>query len=454
MRQVHSSRFTVHGYLTSLRALTFVSLSVTKNLTFARCKTNNKSSRNHASVNRQPLAPRSLGEAGSTVNHSGQVLIIALIILTVVAILTASLFDRTSNLIRFGAGSVTREQANSLAEAGIERALWQLNQTAGSYTGETNTTLGSTGTFTVTVANKSQNIKTITATGFVPNATNPRSKRKIKMDVAIDTTTIAFNYAVQVGTGGVDMSNSATIKGNVYSNKTGVSIQGANSSKIEGDAFTVGTISTPDPTVTGTKHENQDPSEMPTIDYQYWKDAASVGDVVTCSPTCTISSNTTIGPIKYDGNLEVTNNALVTITGPVYITGNFAMSQGLTKIKVDNAQGSNGTVLLADGTINLTQGGTFEPTNANPKGYLLVATTSTSTSAMSISQAGQTALFYALEGTTTLSQTAQVTALVAKGLTMTQSSELQYEQGLASATFTTGPGASWQPVKGTYKYSN
>ncbi len=388
-----------------------------------------------------------------TSNFSGQILVVAVIFLAIAAILAASLFDRTASFLRFGSRSITAEQANSLAEAGLERALWQLNKTAGTYTGESNTQLGNIGTFTVAVVDKSPRTKTITATGYVPNSTNPTSKRKIKVDIAIDNSIISFNYGVQVGAGGLTMANTSTVNGNVYSNKTGVSIQGSQSSRIVGDAFAVGTISSPDPEVTGTKHENQSAADMPVVDYEYWKGRAALGGEQTCSPTCTISSNTTIGPKKYIGNLKVTNNAQVTIAGAVHITGTFSMSQGLTQIKVSDILGSNGTVLLAEGDIDLTQGGTFEPNNANPKGYLLVATTSTTATAMSISQAGQTALFYALEGTASLTQSAEVTALVANGLDMSQSATLTYETGLASASFTSGPGGSWQPIKGTYKYS-
>lgn len=394
-------------------------------------------------------------------SSSGQILIIALVFLAVVAILAASLFDRTATFLRFGSRSITAEQANSLAEAGIDKALWRLNNTAGTYTGEVDTALGTIGTFTVTVVDKSVRTKTITSTGYVPNATNPTSKRKITLDVAIDNSIISFNYGVQVGTGGLTMANTAKVNGNVYSNKTGVSIEGANSSEIIGDAFAVGTISSPAPKVTKTRYENQPASEMPTVDYEYWKTKAALGEEETCSPTCTISSDTTIGPKKYIGNLEVINNAQVTIAGAVWIAkdgsgngGTFSMSQGLTKIKVSDLLGSNGTVLLAEGDIDLTQGGTFAPNDLSPKGYLLVATTSTSATALSISQAGQTALFYALEGTANLSQSASVTALVAKGLSMTQTASLTYETGLASASFTSGPGGSWQPIKGTYKYSD
>jgi len=383
---------------------------------------------------------------------NGQILVIALVFLTVIAILSASLFTRTANFVSFGSRSIGKEQANSLAEAGLEKAFWQLNQTAGSYTGEANTTLGTVGTFTTTIQNKSGNLKTITATGYVPNATKPKSKRVIKVDVGIDNTIIAFNYAVQVGTGGVTMSNNSTVNGSVYSNKTGVSITGSNGARITGDAFAVGTITSPNPVVNGTKNQNQTPSVMPTLDYQEWKDAATAGGTTTCSPTCSIGTSS-IGPRKYQGNLTVTNGAIITLNGPVYVTGNVIISNN-GKVNLSNTFGSNGTIFVTDGTVLVSNNGGFNPNTANPKGYILVATTSTSASAMSVSNNGANATFYALEGDASLSNNASVTALVADSLTMGNNATLNYDSGLASSSFSSGPGGSWQPIKGTYKYSN
>ncbi len=391
----------------------------------------------------------------------GQILVIAIIFLAVVMVLSASLFQRVAGFLRFGANTTLREQATVAAEAGVERALWQLNQTAGGYSGETNTAIGSTATFTVTITNKASSLKTITSTGYIPDGTNPKAKRTIKVDALISAESISFRYAVQVGTGGITMSNSATVNGSVYSNKPDgatKSIQGYNSSVITGDAWAVGTISTPDPWVQGVKHENQPASQMPTIDYQYWKDTAAAGGTTDCSVTptaCNLSGlgSATIGPQKYLGNLTISNSRIVTMQGPVYVTGNFSISNS-AQLNLDNSFGSAGTVLIVDGTINVSNTGLFNPTNANPKGYILVVSTSTAPNAVAISNQGATAVFYALEGGAQLANTAQVSALVANTLTMQNSATLNYDSGLASAQFSSGPGGSWQIKKGTYRFTS
>lgn len=391
-------------------------------------------------------------------NKNGQIIIVGIIFLAVVLVLASSLFNRVSNFMNFSAASIVNEQATNLAEAGIDHTLWQLNKTAGAYTPPaTETPVGTTGTFLVSITNKGSNLKTITATGFVPSSTNPKSKRTIKVDAAIDSTQISFRYAVQVGIGGVNMQNSSIINGSVY---TLGNIVGSGSSIINGDAFAVGTISSPDPTILKPPpHPNQsNPPDMPTLgncDYQCWKDAATAGGVTDCSGTCSFSSGTpNLGPRKYIGNLTLQNTAAAVMNDPIYVTGNVTV-QNSASLKLNNSFGSNGSVLITDGKVSTQNSGSFIPTNANPKGYILVVTTSTLNDAISVQNSGVNAIFYALAGGANLANTAQVTALVANSLEMENSATLDYDQGLANANFTSGPGASWIMKKGTYKnYQN
>src|SRR3990172_3812252 len=118
---------------------------------------------------------RSMTRDHLLVKVRGQILIIAIIFLAVVLILSATLFAKVGNFLQFGSISIAREQATALAEAGVDRAVWRLNKTAGAYTGETNTALGTQGMFTVTIQTVSSNLKKITSTGYYPNATNPKS---------------------------------------------------------------------------------------------------------------------------------------------------------------------------------------------------------------------------------------------------------------------------------------
>src|SRR3990167_6927847 len=273
-------------------------------------------------------------------NKSGMIMIFALIIFAVVLILAASLFDLTSKFIGFFGRTVLQEQATQLAEGGVDYALQKLNDTAGTYLSQpdsTDTRTLETGQVVIKIDTKSQNLKTITATGYVPNTSSPKAKRTVKVDAYIGTQQISFRYAVQIGDGGIDMSGNSKITGSADDSKmatayTNGNITGSNPSTINGDAFAVGTISFPDPEVTGKSCAGQfpsdpeclgpvNPSQMPTVD-ETERDWLATADANPISCPCTISSDTTIGPGKYDGDLTIEQNAVVTIDGPIHVTGN------------------------------------------------------------------------------------------------------------------------------------
>ncbi len=399
----------------------------------------------------------------SSKNQNGQVLIIAIIFMAVILILSAAMLSKVGNYLRFGANSVQGEQAIELAEAGVDNTIWQLNKNGGicpaACTNETQ--LGAIGTFKVTVVDNSLTLKTVTSTGYVPNSTNPKKKRTIKVQVQVDNTQIAFHYAAQTGDGGLYMSNSAYIDGSVYSNGNIYWGGTGNSMIINGAAYAAGpTIQSPPITVNDPPpHPNASPQPLPTVDYAHWEEeSVKTNDIVTCSPTCVINSSQSIGPRKYVGDVTIQSNVTITVTGPIWVTGNFAIGTGNATVKPDPGFGSNGVVLLvgdpanpSSGKVSYTQGGTFETTGANPPGYILVVARSKADDAITIAQSGATAIFYALDGGATLTQSASVAALASKKVIMTQTASLHFITGLGSTSFSSGPGGAWVIKKGTYK---
>src|SRR3989338_8158736 len=189
-------------------------------------------------INKMKKLPRKL---------KGESLLIGIILLTVLLILAAALFSRVAGFLRFGSNTILREQALYLAEAGLEKAIWQLNETAGNYTGETNTFLpgqpDNLGQFTVSVTTINPALKTITSTGCVPKCASPLAKVTVKSDAKIGSTTIAFSYAAQTGDGGITMYQNSEIDGTAYSNGNISKGIGSGGQVIEGDARAVGTIS-------------------------------------------------------------------------------------------------------------------------------------------------------------------------------------------------------------------
>lgn len=168
-------------------------------------------------------------------NQSGQILSILMVALSIIltgALITVAgsrLFYETSKYAIFS------EAALNLAEAGIDKALASLNKSADSYLGEGETFLGD-GSYSVSVTAKDASTKIITSTGYIPNKTNPKAKRTVKIQMS-QGVGVAFVYGVQVGEGGLELGNSNTVTGSVYSNGN---ILAGNSNIISGDAWVAG----------------------------------------------------------------------------------------------------------------------------------------------------------------------------------------------------------------------
>lgn len=163
-------------------------------------------------------------------NEQGALLIIGIVVMAVLMTLSGSVWANTMVQVKASRQSVARAQVLHIAEAGLDKAVYEMNQSS-SFSGESNITVGP-GTYTTTVSNIDSTNKQITSTAYVPNSTNPTSQITVKMKVGIDTTVISFRYGVQAGAGGFVMNGGSTINGSVYSNAsisatTGVHITGS-----------------------------------------------------------------------------------------------------------------------------------------------------------------------------------------------------------------------------------
>lgn len=157
-------------------------------------------------------------------------IILSLLIVNSVLIIGSSLTYNQS--ARYSLQDV---QAINIAEAGLDKAVTALNKTAGSYSGESETSLGN-GVYDVTISSIDATNKKITATGYIPDKVSPKIKRTVSIQV-VKESGASFSYGVQTGQGGLQMSNNANVVGSVYSNGNITMGNGAN---ISGDAIVAG----------------------------------------------------------------------------------------------------------------------------------------------------------------------------------------------------------------------
>lgn len=166
--------------------------------------------------------------------ESGQVLVLAIIVVGLVLVNSLAIIGGASIYRQSTNYSVISTQAINLAEAGVEKALASLNL-GGSYSGDTEIALDE-GSISVKVTSPNQTSKIIESTGYVPSKSNPKSKRTVKI-TASKGVGYAFNYAMQVGVGGLFLLNNSSINGSVYSNGD---INMSNNTSITGDVYVAG----------------------------------------------------------------------------------------------------------------------------------------------------------------------------------------------------------------------
>ena len=117
-----------------------------------------------------------------------------------------------------------------IAESGVEDALWRV--VSGKQIGASETLGVGKGATTITVVTAG-NTRTIRSAANLEN-----HRQNIESVVELTAEGSSFFYGAQVGNGGVEMKNTSSISGSIYSNGP---IVGVNSPTITGDALAAGT---------------------------------------------------------------------------------------------------------------------------------------------------------------------------------------------------------------------
>lgn len=179
-----------------------------------------------------------------------------------------------------------------------------------------------------------------------------------------------------------------------------------------------------------------------------WKSEAEAGGTVS-SYSLGGSSTQTLGPKKIDGDLTVSGSATLKVTGTLYVTGNISVS-GSGKIKLDTSYGSNSGVIVSDGRITIS--GSSPVSGSGTTGsYMIAVTTSncptdsscSSNNAVNVSGSAGAVALYAPFGTINFTGSASAKTAVGYRVTLSGSTTLNYETGLANLSFNSGPSGSW-----------
>lgn len=171
-----------------------------------------------------------------------------------------------------------------------------------------------------------------------------------------------------------------------------------------------------------------------------WKDEALVGG--TYSGNYTISgTNNSLGPKKINGNLTVTNGAQLTITGTIWVTGSVNISNNAV-VRLHSSYGTSDAVIVADGDVNVSNNATFSG-SGTAGSYVMVLTTSSTSSAINLGNNAGAVVLYAANGTINVSNNAGAKSLTGYYISLSNNAVITYESGLVDMNFVGGPSGTW-----------
>ena len=185
-----------------------------------------------------------------------------------------------------------------------------------------------------------------------------------------------------------------------------------------------------------------------------WKNDAEGGGIITGNYTT--SAIESLGPIKIDGDLTVIGGSTLTLTGTIYVTGDILVANGAT-VTLDPDYGGSSDVVLNDGIMDIENGSIFTG-SGDDESFILMLTTNTSIDpnnpAITIANNTEAVIFYAANGMIYMANNANLKEATGYQLRLAQNAYIVYEQGLANASFSNGPGGVWATEDSTWQEIN
>jgi hypothetical protein len=368
------------------------------------------------------------------------------------------------------------------SESGVEDVTYRVKN--GIQVSSTET-ISVNGTKATTTLQTSGNTKLIESAG----STNFYNRKNV---ATLSTGTgVAFNYGLQTGAGGLNLSNSASIVGNVFSNGP---LTATNSATIQGTAISAGpaglinginvtgsayahTISNSTvgvnayyQTISGTTvagasfpgSPDQATTSLPVTDAMIdgWEADAQAGGVYSGSCPYNISGgNITIGPLKIPCNLNISNSARVTLAGPVWVVGNVQFSNS-AEVFTSTALGTQSVALIADNPSNRSTSSQIYLSNSthftggNSGSYIMLVSrnnasqvsggTSSTPAIQGSNSVEGDVILYAPAGLIQMSNSVQVVEVTGYRFTAANSAEVRYEAGLQNLLFSSGPSGGYK----------
>ncbi len=385
------------------------------------------------------------------------------------------------NSYKIGRAFLESKEAFIIANSASEETLYKLKKNMSIDSAETLTLSNGTATINTTDSFEGKTISIVSELGdFQRNLF-----LQIRQGVGV-----SFNYGIQSGQGGFELSGGATINGNVYSNGdivgsgytsiTGSAISASTSaslgkisgvnvgasggiawanevknSTIFGDLFCKVGSGNNKSCDTSRTNPSEEPMPISAGNIDEWKSVAEAGDILSGNQVYDGVETASIGPAKIEGNLTVTESAVLTLTDTVWVTGKILVS-GAGVIKLGTNYGANSGVIVSDGKIEIIEGGSMQ--NSGTSGSQIMAVTTSacpnttgcgsagSNYAIKVSGGTESVILNAQNGTMYFTGGATAKQATANKIIMDGGTTINYETGISNIEFTSGPSGSWNLV--------
>lgn len=181
-----------------------------------------------------------------------------------------------------------------------------------------------------------------------------------------------------------------------------------------------------------------------------WKQQAQDAGVTTGNITNCVS---VLNSQKIVGNVTFNSGCNITLKSPVWITGTLTLNSNNVLTLDSSYQGTSG-VIVVDGKVILNSNNHLNGTGVGSS-LLMVLTTYDSRingeDAVAVNSNGNTGVYYASTGIVAPGTGNSFKELTAWKIRLINNSTIDYETGLSSSLFTSGPSGTYALVKGTYQ---
>ena|SRR3989338_4807948 len=416
-------------------------------------------------------------------NKSGQAILIMVMLLTFVSlVLVGQASVPTKADLNLAKNFFESKSSSLISESGLEDVSFRIRK-AWKYDLNENLILNGYVASTAIVTDAITGAKTIVASSSVRDLFRSQSGALIKND------RVSINYGVQTGEGGFSMFNSSSVIGNIYSNGSvtgsGNLVQGSivsagesgyvdgvhatssvfshsiKNSTIDKDAYYFATSTLVNTTVSGKKNPgspDKATSSFPISDAQIseWEAVAEAGGVINSPCPYQIKTSVTLGPKKINCDMEISNKGSLTVSGMIWVNGNIRIKNN-SGIKLDPALESRSLALIADKTSDRTNSSLVDVqntttfTDSGTKGsfiFLISANRSAEdggdVTAIDLkNDANGAVVLYANHGKVAIANSSTLKSVTGYLISMANSAQLIYDDGLENSIFDTGPGGSW-----------